>query len=109
MDCLDDVLQYYRQFLWLSAPLVHAGHLSEEERDSTFWYGYHPEDCEVLQPHLLGKNPFQLRKVPFHFEDVFGCAHGEFVYGVSFSSWSPEYQFKPLSVRCEQPVAEHIS
>src|SRR6266571_4026223 len=109
MDCVDDVLQYYRQFLCLSVPLVHAGHLSEEERDAAFWYGFHPDDREVLRPRLLGKNPFQPCEVPFHFEDVFSCARGAFAYGVSFSSWSPEYQFKPSSVRSEQPVAEHVS
>ena len=110
MDCVDDVLQYYRQFVCYSVPLVHAGHLSEEERDSAFWYGFYPEDREVLWPRLLGKNPFQPCEVPFHFEDVFGCARaGAFAYGDSFSSWSPEYQFKPPSARCEQLVAEHIS
>ena len=109
MDRVDDVLQYYRQFLCLSAPLVHTGHLSEEERNSAFWYGFHPEDREVLRPRLLGKNPFQPREVHFHFEDVFGCARGAFAYGDSCSSWSPEYQFKPSSVRREQPAAEHVS
>jgi len=74
MDCVDDMLQYYRQFICYGVPLVHAGHLLEEECDSTFWYGFHPEDHEVLQPHLLSKNPFQLHEVHFHFKDVFGCA-----------------------------------
>ncbi len=109
MDCLDDVLQYYRQFLCLSAPLVHTGHLLEEERDSVFWYGFHPGDRKVLQPHLLGKNPFQPCDIPFHFEDIFGCTCGAFAYGDSLLSWSLECQFKPPSARREQPDAKHVS
>ncbi|KAH9161209.1 hypothetical protein EDB89DRAFT_2080811 [Lactarius sanguifluus] len=109
MNCEDDVLQYYRQFLCYSAPLVHAGHLTEEDRDAAFWYGFHPEDREVLRPRLLGKNPFQLPDVPFHFEDVFGCARAAFAYNDYFSSpWSQKKQFEPPSVRREQPVVEPI-
>ncbi|KAH9159715.1 hypothetical protein EDB89DRAFT_2083156 [Lactarius sanguifluus] len=66
----------------------HTGHLSEEEHDAAFWYGFHSEDCEVLWPHLIGKNPFQPSDIPFHFEDVFS---------------------KPLIVRHKQPIVEPIS
>ncbi|KAH9011150.1 hypothetical protein EDB85DRAFT_1146371 [Lactarius pseudohatsudake] len=107
MDCEDDVLQYYRQFLCYSAPLVHAGHLSEEERDAAFWYGFHPEDRKVIQPRLLGKNPFQPPDIPFHFEDVFVCARAAFAYDGS-SFWSHVKQFQSPSVRREQPVVEPI-
>ncbi|KAH9032125.1 hypothetical protein EDB85DRAFT_2289843 [Lactarius pseudohatsudake] len=111
MDCEDDVLQYYRQFLCYSAPLVHTGHLSEEERDAAFWYGFHPEDRQVLQPRLLSKNPLQPPDVPFHFEDVFGCARAAFAYNSYFPSpWSQELKFgPPESSRREQRVAEHGS
>ncbi|KAI9437403.1 hypothetical protein BJY52DRAFT_602411 [Lactarius psammicola] len=109
MDCIDDVLQYYRQFLCYSAPLVHAGHLTEEDRDAAFWRGFHPEDCKVLWPRLIGKNPIQPPDTPFYFEDVFHCARAAFAYDGASLSWSPEYQFKPSSVRREQPVAEHVS
>ncbi|KAH9012531.1 hypothetical protein EDB85DRAFT_2296656 [Lactarius pseudohatsudake] len=105
MDCEDDVLQYYRQFLCYSAPLVHAGHLSEEERDAAFLYGFHPEDRKVIQPRLLGKNPFQPPDIPFHFEDVFVCARAAFAYDGS-SFWSHVKQFQSPSVRREQPVVE---
>ncbi|KAH9029397.1 hypothetical protein EDB85DRAFT_1528554, partial [Lactarius pseudohatsudake] len=109
MDCEDDVSQYYRQFLCYSAPLVHTGHLSEEERDAAFWYGFHPEDRQVLQPRLLSKNPLQPPDVPFHFEDVFGCARAAFAYDNYFPSpWSQELKFGPSS-RCERPVAKHGS
>ncbi|KAH9178278.1 hypothetical protein EDB89DRAFT_2064059 [Lactarius sanguifluus] len=107
MNCEDDVLQYYRQFLCYSAPLVHAGHLSEEERDAAFWYGFHPLDREVLQPRLLGKNPLQPPDIPFHFDVVFSCARAAFAYHDYFPSpWSHAMQFEPPSLRREQPVVE---
>ncbi|KAH9009240.1 hypothetical protein EDB85DRAFT_2246661 [Lactarius pseudohatsudake] len=109
MHCEDDVLRYYRQFICFGLPLVHAGHLSEEERNTAFWYGFHPEDRQVLQPRLLSKNPLQPPDVPFHFEDVFGCARAAFAYNSYFPSpWSQELKFGPSSRR-EQRVAEHGS
>ncbi|KAH9169769.1 hypothetical protein EDB89DRAFT_1389991 [Lactarius sanguifluus] len=100
MLCEDDVLRYYRQFLCYSAPLVHAGHLSEEERDAAFWYGFHPDDCQVLRPRLLGKNPFQPPDIPFHFEVVFSCARAAFAYDDYFPSpWSHAKQFESPSFR----------
>ncbi|KAH9163468.1 hypothetical protein EDB89DRAFT_557480 [Lactarius sanguifluus] len=105
MYCEDDVLQYYRQFICFGLPLVHAGHLSEEERDAAFWYGFHHEDRHVLWPRLLSKNPFQPSNVPFRFEDVFGCARAAFAYEDS-SFWSHVKQFESPSVRREQPVVE---
>ncbi|KAH9008134.1 hypothetical protein EDB84DRAFT_139588, partial [Lactarius hengduanensis] len=112
MNCADDVPRYYRQFLCLGEPLVHSGHLSKEERDVAFLCGFHPEDREVLRPRLLGKRPLQPLGIPFHFEDVLGCARAAFAYdGVSLQvpSWSSEYQFEPSNARREQPVARHGS
>ncbi|KAH9051661.1 hypothetical protein EDB87DRAFT_759259 [Lactarius vividus] len=104
MNCTDDVIQYYRQFLCLGEPLVHSGHLTEEDRNAVFWYGYHPEDREVLRPRLISKNPFQPPDVPFHFEHVLGCARAAFAYDGTFPTWSQELKFGPSS-RYEQPVA----
>jgi hypothetical protein len=70
MDRVDDILLYYRQFLCYSAPVVHTGHLSTEERDAMFWSGFHPNHREDLRPRLLAKNPFRPHDIPFHFEDV---------------------------------------
>ncbi|KAH9044080.1 hypothetical protein EDB83DRAFT_1576383 [Lactarius deliciosus] len=108
MNCADDVIRYYRQFLCLGEPLVHSGHLTKEDRNAAFWYGFHPEDREVLWPRLLGKNPFQPSDVPFHFEDVFVCARGAFAYGNPFPPWLYEQQFQSPSVRREQLVIEPI-
>ncbi|KAH9170473.1 hypothetical protein EDB89DRAFT_2188133 [Lactarius sanguifluus] len=106
MDHEDNVLQYYRQFLCYSAPLLHTGHLSEEERDAAFWYGFHPDDREVLWPHLLGKNPFQPSDIPFHFKDVFVCAQAAFAYDGS-SFWSHVKQFQSPSVRLTRTVTSN--
>ncbi|KAH9036804.1 hypothetical protein EDB85DRAFT_2203617 [Lactarius pseudohatsudake] len=108
MHCEDDVLRYYRQFICFGLPLVHAGHLSEEERNTAFWYGFHPLDREVLQPRLLGKNPSQPPDVPFHFEDVLSRARAAFAYVDYFPSWLHAKQFQSPSVRREQPVVEPI-
>jgi hypothetical protein len=40
-----------------SAPIVHTGHLSEEERDATFWSGFHPNDREVVSLPRTPSNP----------------------------------------------------
>ncbi|KAH9038251.1 hypothetical protein EDB85DRAFT_2195205 [Lactarius pseudohatsudake] len=112
MNCTDDVSRYYRQFLCLSEPLVHSGHLSKEEHDAVFWYGFHPKDRKVLQPRLLSKRPLQPLGIPFHFEDVLSCARAVFAYdsvSIQVPSWSSEYQFEPLSARHEQLVAKHGS
>ncbi|KAH9158549.1 hypothetical protein EDB89DRAFT_2085856 [Lactarius sanguifluus] len=106
MFCEDDVLRYYRQFICFGLPLVHAGHLSGEERDAAFWYGFHPDDRQILQPRLLGKNHFQPPDIPFHFEDVLGCARAAFAYEDSFSPWLHAKQFKPPIVRREQHIVE---
>ena len=71
MTCEADVLQYYRNFVCYSLPLVHSHHLTEESRNSAFWYGFHPVDCEILWPRVLAKHPFQPLDIPFPYEDVF--------------------------------------
>ncbi|KAH9031601.1 hypothetical protein EDB83DRAFT_2678375 [Lactarius deliciosus] len=104
----DDVLQYYRQFLCYSLPLVHAGHLTEDDRNAAFWYGFHPEDREILWPRLFGKNPLQPPDVPFRFEDVFRCARAAFAYDNYFPSpWSQKLKFEPSSVRLTRTVATY--
>ncbi|KAH9080264.1 hypothetical protein EDB83DRAFT_2513179 [Lactarius deliciosus] len=104
MLCEDDVLRYYRKFICFGIPLVHTGHLSEDERDAAFWYGFHHDDREVLRPRLLGKNPFQPSNIPFHFEDVLSCARAAFAYEDSFSPWSHAKQFEPPSLRLTRTV-----
>ena len=78
-------LQYYRQFRSFSAPLIHTGHLSEEDRDAAFWCGFHPVDHEALRSRLHGKHPFQPLDISFPFEDIFGYTCGAFSYEEFFS------------------------
>ena len=105
MDCQEDVLQYYRQFVGLSAPLVNTGHLSEEDRDAAFFNGFNSNDRKLFVPRLLAKHPFQPYDIPFHFEDIYDCARGEFAYYDRFSpSRLPNHPlFEPPSVRREWP------
>ena len=105
MECMDDVLWYYQKFLCLSAPLVHTGHLSKEDRNAAFFDGFHPKDRKLLIPRLLAKHPFQPYDIPFHFEDIYDCACGAFAYYDRFYPfWLPNHPlFKPPSVRREWP------
>ncbi|KAH8978209.1 hypothetical protein EDB83DRAFT_2537582 [Lactarius deliciosus] len=91
----------FEDFLELKA----ERHLTEDDRNAAFWYGFHPDDREVVWPRLLSKNPFQPSDVPFHFEDVFVCARAAFTYDSS-SFWSHAKQFQSPSLRREQPVVE---
>lgn len=70
-------------FCYSAPPLIHVGHLSENDRDAAFWHGFHPVDCDVIWPHLLSKNPFQPPEVSFNLEDVFSCARRVFAYQFS--------------------------
>lgn len=72
-------------FCYSAPPLIHVGHLSENDRDAAFWHGFHPADCDVIWPHLLSKNPFRPLEVSFSLEDVFSCARRVFAYQFSFS------------------------
>ncbi|KAI9439109.1 hypothetical protein H4582DRAFT_2056950 [Lactarius indigo] len=104
MYCEGDVLQYYWDFLCYGGPLVHTGHMSEEERDAAFWCGFHPEDREALLPRLFGKNPFQPNDVPFHFKVVYGCARAAFAYGDLLPPWLYANRMGHSNIR-----REHVS
>ncbi|KAI9433802.1 hypothetical protein BJY52DRAFT_1198427 [Lactarius psammicola] len=80
MHCKGNVLQYYRQFLALSEPLILAHSLTAEERDAAFWSGFHPDDRNDLWLHLLAKTHCQPSDAPFHFQDVVTCALTVFAY-----------------------------
>ncbi|KAH8977366.1 hypothetical protein EDB86DRAFT_1205448 [Lactarius hatsudake] len=109
MFCEDDVLQYYRQFSNLTAPIFHTRHLSKVERDAAFWCGFHPKDRSTLRPALLAKYPYQPHDEPFPFDDVLSCARAAFAYHDPFPSWSQEKPYNPQKVRREQPAVEHVS
>ena len=43
----DDLTLYYRRFLQLSNPLRAAQKLSDDERNTEFFYGFHPDDRSI--------------------------------------------------------------
>jgi hypothetical protein len=68
MRCADDVIEYYKQFVDLCAPLAEAGYLTEEEFNVSFWYGFHPDDQQELESRHLLNFPCLL---DISFEEVF--------------------------------------
>ena len=99
----DHVLRYHKDFQYYSTPLVHSCHMTEEDHDAAFWYGFHPVDREALQLRLRARYPFKPYSLPFPFEDVFHCTHEIFKYKESCSFRSHELQFEPQSVYCGFP------
>ncbi|KAN0130472.1 hypothetical protein V8E53_011735 [Lactarius tabidus] len=95
--CEADVLQYHQQFLVLSNPLVRAHYLTVEERDTEFWYGFHPDDHAELYPHLCRAVPRWPRDTPFDINDVFANAREIFMIELP---WLQKSHF-------EAPNAEH--
>jgi hypothetical protein len=82
----EDVRQYYRKFLILSKPLLDSQELTKQERDSEFWYGFHPDDRDELTTHLFAKYPDQPKRRVFDFEDVYQVARAVLNNGPLFPS-----------------------
>jgi hypothetical protein len=53
----EDVLIYYQNFARLSTALLNNLRLTNEDRDKAFFYGFHPEDRQLLVPRILMSNP----------------------------------------------------
>jgi hypothetical protein len=53
----DDLTLYYRRFLQLSNPLRASLKLSDDERNTEFFYGFHPDDRSILENRLFAMNP----------------------------------------------------
>ena len=70
----EDVHQYYREFHIFCQPLIEATRITTEERDSAFWYGFHPEDRDKLSFRLVAKLPDQRPDQHYPIEDVFNAA-----------------------------------
>jgi len=71
----EDVIQYYQQFLVFCQPLIETRQITDDERNSMFWYGFHPDDQDKLSTWLVAKFPDQAIGQPYGFEDVFKIAH----------------------------------
>ena len=73
-----DVLQYYRDFLALSKPLLDSQRLSIYERDKAFWLGFHPHDHSEMYTRLIAKHPDQPSSAYFDYLDVYRVARVTF-------------------------------
>ena len=74
----DDVLDYYRLFLELSNPLTEAHQLSDEDRDTKFFKGFHRDDREILSGRLFTMKPNHSQDKPYELNDIFKAARGYF-------------------------------
>ena len=74
----DDVLDYYCLFLELSNPLTEARQLSDNDRDTKFFKGFHWDDREILSGHLFTMKPNHPQDKPYKLADVFKAARGYF-------------------------------
>jgi hypothetical protein len=70
-----------------SAPIVHTGHLSEEERDATFWSGFHPNDREVVSLPRTPSNPTRFPLI----SKTFTIAYAEYCVRGVLRTWSIAY------------------
>ena len=94
----EDVHQYYREFHIFCQPLIEATRITTEERDSAFWYGFHPEDRDKLAFRLVAKLPDQRPDQHYPIEDVFNAA-------ITVFSSSP-YIPVELRQRWDQPTPQ---
>ena len=73
-----DVLNYYRQFLLLSNPLLDAQQFSTSECNKAFWYGFHSQDRTKMHARLIAKHPDQPSGVHFDYKDIYKAAKATF-------------------------------
>ena len=69
-----DVLQYYRQFIVLSKPLVDSRWLTPGAHNKFFWRGFHKRDRSEMSIRLIAEHPCQPVDVHFDYLDVFEVA-----------------------------------
>jgi hypothetical protein len=70
----------------LSKPLPDSQRLTEEDRDATFWYSFHPDDRRTLTGRLIAKYPYQPEGQAFNVQDVFRVTRMVFTGQQYFSS-----------------------
>ena len=96
----EDVLQYYRQFLVLSKPLIDSQRLTAGERDRAFWSGFHNRDHSEMYARLIAKHPDQPSGVYFDYLDVYRVARATFsgnhLLGFELDdAWDEPQSFRP--------------
>jgi hypothetical protein len=73
-----DVLRYYRHFNFLTKSLLDSHRLTEEERDQAFWYGFHPEDRDLMTSRLIALQPQRRAGESFELAEIFDTARAVF-------------------------------
>jgi hypothetical protein len=86
----EDILQYFRQFAILSKPLIEARALTESERDRAFWFGFHPQDRDILHTRLRATHTNHVEGTPFDYEDVFDAAKATFTGNTLAPVFAPD-------------------
>ena len=74
----DDLALYYRRFLQLSNPLYVSQKLTDDERNTEFFYGFHPDDRAILDNRLFAMNPTRPTDKAPSLDDTFNAARGYF-------------------------------
>jgi hypothetical protein len=96
----DDVKTYYKHFLVLCKPLIQHCKITEEECNTVFWGGFHPEDRRLMIPRLIASFPHHPKAQPFNYEDMFKVARPEFMnwHFTAFTledDWEPSFIDEP--------------
>ena len=103
---VEDVHQYYRQFHIFSEPLLDTHQITTDERDSAFWYGFHPDDRDRMYPRLIAKLPDHLMDQPFGMDDVFKAACLVFASSLFIPIELQERRNRFQAPKPEQPSGE---
>jgi hypothetical protein len=69
-----DVMLYYRRFLQMSTPLYNSKQLSDYQRNTEFFEGFHIEDRDILARRLYILKPYHHLDMPWEFQDILKAA-----------------------------------
>jgi hypothetical protein len=69
-----DVMLYYRRFLQMSTPLYNSKELTDDQRNTEFFEGFHIKDRGIIAHRLYLMKPLHPRGMPWDFQDVLKAA-----------------------------------
>jgi len=92
MNDKTDIINYQRQFNNLTKVLVKSSRVTERERNTTFWHGFHPDNQKVLHECLIAKHPDQPRGQVFDLKDVLTTTRAVFLGNDDFLLQEPPFQ-----------------
>jgi len=76
----DDLILYHRHFLQLSNPLRLTQKLSDKERNTEFFNGFHPKDRDIIYDRLFTLNPRHVINNAPEFNETWEVARGYFTH-----------------------------